>query len=166
MKELPFTLSTLTIWLSGTRTPRPESSKGAYSGEIGQRPTCDLKCPLIMRGVIKSSLVVDSASSESVTFSTSKGTVLKYAGLKVVDARGVLLKSSMIFDKEDYTLDLQIEDFQAVYPLTVDPMATSPAWTAESNQVSAEFGTSVSTAGDVNGDGYSDGNHSLNLSSA
>ncbi len=29
-------------------------------------------------------------------------------------------------------------------------------WTAESDQASAEFGWSVSTAGDVNGDGYSD----------
>ena len=34
---------------------------------------------------------------------------------------------------------------------------TKPAyWTAESNQTSAYFGHSVSTAGDVNGDGYSD----------
>ena len=34
------------------------------------------------------------------------------------------------------------------YPLT--------SWTAESDQVYARFGRSVSTAGDVNGDGYSD----------
>ena len=33
---------------------------------------------------------------------------------------------------------------------------SSPAWTAESNQGSALFGSSVATAGDVNGDGYSD----------
>ena len=30
------------------------------------------------------------------------------------------------------------------------------AWTAESNQAGAHFGDSVATAGDVNGDGYSD----------
>jgi hypothetical protein len=34
--------------------------------------------------------------------------------------------------------------------------ATTPSWTAESDQADAWFGYSVSTAGDVNGDGYSD----------
>ena len=33
---------------------------------------------------------------------------------------------------------------------------TSPAWSAESNQVGAWFGRSVSSAGDVNADGFSD----------
>ena len=36
------------------------------------------------------------------------------------------------------------------------PLLSSPAWTYESNQVSAYIGTSVATAGDVNGDGYDD----------
>jgi len=35
-------------------------------------------------------------------------------------------------------------------------LAASPYWTAEGNQVEAAFGNAVSTAGDVNGDGYSD----------
>ena len=35
-------------------------------------------------------------------------------------------------------------------------LSTSPNWTAESNQAFAFFGASVGTAGDVNGDGYSD----------
>src|SRR5206468_1844262 len=35
-------------------------------------------------------------------------------------------------------------------------LATSPAWTAESNQANAQFGSAVATAGDVNGDGYAD----------
>ena len=40
--------------------------------------------------------------------------------------------------------------------MTVDPVATSASWTGESDQDSASFGYSVATAGDVNGDGYSD----------
>src|SRR5262245_5117687 len=43
-----------------------------------------------------------------------------------------------------------------VYLGSAAGLATSPAWTAESNQASASFGKSVATAGDVNGDGYSD----------
>ncbi len=35
-------------------------------------------------------------------------------------------------------------------------LATTPAWTGESNQATALFGTAVASAGDVNGDGYSD----------
>src|SRR5439155_970301 len=35
-------------------------------------------------------------------------------------------------------------------------LASTPAWTAESDQASADFGASVATAGDVNGDGYAD----------
>jgi FG-GAP repeat protein len=35
-------------------------------------------------------------------------------------------------------------------------LSATPVWTAESDQASAAFGASVSTAGDVNGDGYAD----------
>lgn len=35
-------------------------------------------------------------------------------------------------------------------------LSPTPNWTAESNQTDARFGWSVSTAGDVNGDGYAD----------
>ena len=35
-------------------------------------------------------------------------------------------------------------------------LSTSATWTAESDQADAHFGTSVGTAGDVNGDGYAD----------
>ncbi len=49
-----------------------------------------------------------------------------------------------------------IEDDGAAYPLTIDPLLTSPVWTAESDQAFTRFGRVVATAGDVNGDGYSD----------
>ena len=54
------------------------------------------------------------------------------------------------------SLAIEVDDRDARYPLTVDPLMTTPAWTAESNQTGAGFGTAVATAGDVNGDGYSD----------
>jgi hypothetical protein len=43
-----------------------------------------------------------------------------------------------------------------VYHGSATGLSTSPNWTAESNQVGARFGWSVSSAGDVNGDGFSD----------
>src|SRR5207247_2613703 len=43
-----------------------------------------------------------------------------------------------------------------VYLGSASGLGTTPAWTAESDQASAYFGWSVATAGDVNGDGYSD----------
>src|SRR5262245_18731537 len=41
-------------------------------------------------------------------------------------------------------------------PQGTDPLTTEPAWTAEGGGYNAQFGTWVASAGDVNGDGYSD----------
>jgi FG-GAP repeat protein/VCBS repeat protein/flagellar hook capping protein FlgD len=79
--------------------------------------------------------------------------VLHYGDLHVWDARGQALDARLSMDGE--ALAIQVDDHAARYPLTIDPLMTSPAWTAESNQASANLG-SVATAGDVNGDGYSD----------
>ena len=43
-----------------------------------------------------------------------------------------------------------------VYHGSAAGLATTAAWTAESDQANARFGSSVATAGDVNGDGFSD----------
>jgi hypothetical protein len=43
-----------------------------------------------------------------------------------------------------------------VYLGSPSGLATTPAWTAEGNQNGERFGDSVASAGDVNGDGYSD----------
>src|SRR2546426_5436000 len=43
-----------------------------------------------------------------------------------------------------------------VYLGSASGLAATPAWTAESDQASALFGLSVASAGDVNGDGFSD----------
>ncbi|HSL19746.1 MAG TPA: FG-GAP-like repeat-containing protein [Methylomirabilota bacterium] len=43
-----------------------------------------------------------------------------------------------------------------VYHGSATGLAASPAWSWEPNQAGAQAGTSVATAGDVNGDGYSD----------
>jgi hypothetical protein len=51
----------------------------------------------------------------------------------------------------------QTDEGQAfVYHGSASGLGSSPAWTAEGDQSSAGFGRSVGTAGDVNGDGFSD----------
>ncbi len=96
---------------------------------------------------------------------------MKYSSLKCWDATGRELRA--YFEKDNYELEslekfrntnfaipnsffIIVNDEDAVYPVTIDPLSTSPDWTADGNQTDALFGFSVSTAGDVNGDGYSD----------
>ncbi|MCC6608010.1 MAG: FG-GAP repeat protein [Anaerolineae bacterium] len=53
-------------------------------------------------------------------------------------------------------IQLAVNDHGAVYPITVDPIATDPDWSESGGQLDADFGYAVAGAGDVNGDGYDD----------
>lgn len=80
--------------------------------------------------------------------------VVHYGGLAVYDARGEVLPSRMEIGVG--VLRIVFDDRGATYPVAVDPLASAPSWTFEANQAGARTGNAVSTAGDVNGDGYSD----------
>ena len=80
--------------------------------------------------------------------------VLRYGSLYVEDAAGRQLPA--YFAVNSSRISVLVDDSSAIYPIVVDPLLSSPAWTAEGDQASAQFGRSVGTAGDVNGDGYSD----------
>jgi hypothetical protein len=94
------------------------------------------------------------AFCQPVAGTSSHVPVLWYKDLHVWDAQGDTLEATASL--EDDEIVLAVRDAGAQYPITVDPLSTTAAWTAESDQASASFGTSVSSAGDVNGDGYSD----------
>ena len=79
---------------------------------------------------------------------------LHYSKLEVQDASGRELVSRLHADGPQITI--VADDADAVYPVVVDPLLTSPSWTADGHQPVAGFGASVSTAGDVNGDGFDD----------
>ena len=105
---------------------------------------------------ISTDLIVSSSSNDQITFSTVNSDVLKIGGLCVRDSRNSKLPSVFVYNSEQSSITVSIDDSSAVYPIVVDPLASSPSWTAESNKAFAEFGMSVASAGDVNGDGYSD----------
>ena len=94
-------------------------------------------------------------NNNRLQFLYKKNVVLNYEDLKVWDAKGKVLASNIRKNKRNkYTLNVNTTG--AVYPITIDPINTSPATMLECNQAGAHLGDSVSSAGDVNGDGYSD----------
>jgi FG-GAP repeat/FG-GAP-like repeat len=112
--------------------------------------------PLAIRGRFAGDLV-PRAHPEGIDFLAASGhPVLEYRHLLVWDASGRELPARLELTPGDRLLAFSIDDTDASYPITVDPLVTSPSWIAESNQAAAQFASSVATAGDVNGDGYSD----------
>ncbi len=91
--------------------------------------------------------------------------VLRYGSLKVTDGAGRILLSrfegfapSVVGRPPSVAggIRIAIDDTDAVYPITVDPLATSPAWTLTGGDASEYLGVHMAAVGDVNGDGYSD----------
>lgn len=84
------------------------------------------------------------------------GKKITYNGLKVWDAADRELAAHFVASPGSNEFSIVVDTRDAVYPITVDPVTQTADWEWESNQVSASGGFSVSSAGDVNGDGYSD----------
>ncbi len=126
---------------------------------INQRPpsSSDQSSELILNLAVSGNLTPNLIDDgQVIEFTTTSGgvRVLRYSDLHAYDATGRRLPAH--FSLSGLSISIVVDDENAIYPLTIDPLATSPSWTAESNQTNARFGYSVGTAGDVNGDGYSD----------
>lgn len=79
-----------------------------------------------------------------------------YSGLKAWDACGTPLNAWMAVDDERSLLTLNVDDHGAQFPITIDPVASTPSTLLVSTIGGGRFGKSVNTAGDLNGDGYSE----------
>jgi PKD repeat protein len=118
-----------------------------------QNPQSEIVLALALSGNLTPDLTDDG---NAVEFTTPGGIrVLRYSNLMVYDATGHTLPAHLeLINYQE--INIVVDTNGAVYPITVDPLASSPSWTAESDQTNAYFGYSVGTAGDVNGDGFSD----------
>lgn len=84
--------------------------------------------------------------------------VFDYRDLHCWDAREQPLHAKMCLAGEGNSqrLTILVDDAGATYPITIDPVSTSPATLLIGPLAGQEFGYSVCTAGDLNGDGRSD----------
>lgn len=91
-----------------------------------------------------------------IAFRTPNGELRHaYRGLHVWDACGKVLDASMALDPTGKRLMIHVADEGAVYPVTVDPVSTTHDRQL-APPIGGDFGWSVASAGDLNGDGYSD----------
>jgi pimeloyl-ACP methyl ester carboxylesterase len=130
---------------------------------IQSPPLPRISAPLLLELALNGDLTPNltkgpSASSEksqAIKFTTPGGVrVLRYSDLQAYDATGRQLPAH--FSLSLPHIAIWVDATAAVYPITIDPLTTTPNWTAEGDQAIAWFGESVGTTGDVNGDSYAD----------
>lgn len=130
------------------------------NNEEGMRQNFIVACPisndkaLKINFSIKTELKIELQDDQLQFFHKKAGHVLSYSQLKVWDANDKPLDANFEKAGNDYCIHVNTKD--AVYPITVDPISTTPSRIVESNQLNAQMGIAVSSAGDVNGDGFSD----------
>lgn len=116
--------------------------------------------PLVIDLALSGSLdMILSEGQQSISFATADGIRrVNYSHLLVTDARGDQLAAWFegFADALGSGIRIVVEDAGAVYPITVDPLATDPSWDDESDQAGALFGFAVTGVGDLNLDGYDD----------
>ncbi|GDX80302.1 hypothetical protein LBMAG42_21130 [Deltaproteobacteria bacterium] len=93
-------------------------------------------------------------SMDVATWLDDAGSEWRYADPAAFDATGEPL--DIWFSAEGNQLVVNVDDTGATYPIEIDPVLTTADVTLTGPSASGRFGESVSSAGDVNNDGYDD----------
>jgi len=128
----------------------------AHGFTISSPPPHPLRGKLVLElkvtGTLRASFV---SGGEAVDFfGTGSVSVLRYGALTATDAMGIHATAG--FEAIPGGVRIVVDDGRAVYPITIQSVATSAGWTVSGDENGARLGQSVAPAGDVNGDGYSD----------
>ena len=123
--------------------------EGAQSGQ-------PLQLDLALGGDLVPEAATDGSEIEFRTLSGDDG--LRFNGPQATDAKGQSLPAWLVL--QDSTLSIRIEDAGASYPIEIDStisgLRPEHDWAITFGAADSAYGASVATAGDVDGDGYSD----------
>ena len=111
--------------------------------------------------MVAAGLTVRDLNNNKLAFYSKSGdnNKLTYDGLKCWDADGRDLPATLSY--KNGLIQIAVNTSSATFPVTIDPIVTSgnpgnADALLSGNQEGAQAGSSVASAGDVNGDGYSD----------
>ncbi|PHP65408.1 hypothetical protein CSC94_18785 [Zhengella mangrovi] len=124
----------------GFTLAEPPASSGSDEG-------APFNVELALNGALTPSLANNILTLTGTDNETGKPVRLTYGGLKVWDATGRILPSQMQLD--DARLTLSVEDTNAVYPVTIDPVVTNEQQKLTASDAGANdlFGYSVAISG-------------------
>jgi len=105
-------------------------------------------------GPLRIELAVEGGATVAPDGAATLGSHVRYGDAVAWDADGQSLIVSL--EPGSGGLAVVVDDASASYPVIVDPLISSAAWSAESDQADAWFGYSVTSAGDVDADGFED----------
>ncbi len=130
------------------------TEKGIEQGfTIAKRPGG--RAPLTLTGAIDTSLEPRESTENHITFSYEGKDVLRLDSFVAYDAYYTPLPLTFAYDETSHLLTITVDDTDATYPIVIDPLASTPIWTVESDLANAQMGFGVLSA-DVNGDGIDD----------